>query len=98
MLSEMTRNGSQSVKNTEANGPIVEEVVSEQLSQLHFRRYNNPFKCLTSQSSKHCYSILGGVVIEINFQRAFNSWSKYSHLNPNQIRQLFYFDKPYQQI
>ena len=40
---------------------------------------------------------LGGVVIEINFQRVFNSWSKYSHLNPNQIRQLFYFDKPYQQ-
>ena len=40
---------------------------------------------------------LGGVVIEINFQRVFNSWSKYSRLNPNQIRQLFYFDKPYQQ-
>jgi epoxide hydrolase-like predicted phosphatase len=40
---------------------------------------------------------LGGVVIEIDFDRVFDSWSKHSSLNPEQIRDLFYFDEPYQQ-
>ena len=40
---------------------------------------------------------LGGVVIEISFDRVFDSWSKHSSLNPEQIRDIFYFDEPYQQ-
>tara|TARA_B100001094_G_scaffold82970_1_gene79244 strand:+ start:741 stop:1361 length:621 start_codon:yes stop_codon:yes gene_type:complete len=40
---------------------------------------------------------LGGVVIEIDFDRVFNAWSKYSSLSCKQITDSFYFDVMYQQ-
>ena len=40
---------------------------------------------------------LGGVVLEVNFQRVFKSWAAMSALNQNEIKSLFKLDEHYQQ-
>lgn len=40
---------------------------------------------------------MGGVVIDIDFDRAFRSWEKYSRLSINEIRRRFMMDRPYEQ-
>ena len=39
---------------------------------------------------------LGGVVITIDWERAFAHWASYSPLAPTRMRELFHFDEPYQ--
>ena len=40
---------------------------------------------------------LGGVVIDIDFDRAFKQWQPLSRLSLDELRQAFKFDAPYQQ-
>ncbi len=40
---------------------------------------------------------LGGVVLEVDFQRVFKSWAAMSALDEHEIKSLFKMDEPYQQ-
>jgi glucose-1-phosphatase len=39
---------------------------------------------------------LGGVVLDIDFDRAISAWAPHSRLPPERLRALFHFDDPYQ--
>ena len=39
---------------------------------------------------------LGGVVLDVDFDRAIEAWAPHSRLPPGKLRELFQFDTPYQ--
>jgi glucose-1-phosphatase len=39
---------------------------------------------------------LGGVVLDVDFDRAIAAWAPHSQLPPERLRELFHFDDPYQ--
>jgi putative hydrolase of the HAD superfamily len=39
---------------------------------------------------------LGGVVLDIDFDRALSTWARHSRLPPQRLRELFHFDEPFQ--
>jgi putative hydrolase of the HAD superfamily len=40
---------------------------------------------------------LGGVVLDVDFDRAIATWAPHSRLTPHALRSAFHFDPPYQQ-
>ena len=60
-------------------------------------RPTEPYGNHCNLSGKALLFDLGGVLIDIDFERTFRAWEALTPLSVEQIRERFYFDEAYQQ-